>query len=75
MGETHGNAVHKISSRVSDDANMFSCVAMGDAVRCGDVNRGFHPRLNSVDRYAIKSQCTQDMNAVPFHCPLTFLNS
>ena len=31
VGETHGNAVHKISSRVSDDANMFSCVAMGDA--------------------------------------------
>ena len=32
MDEIHGMAEQKISRRVSDDANMFSCVAMGDAV-------------------------------------------
>jgi len=32
VDEIHGKAEQKISSRVSDDANMFSCVAMGDTV-------------------------------------------
>ena len=58
MDEIHGKAEQKISRRVSDDANMLSCVAIGDAVRCGDVNRGFHPRLNSIYRYAIKNKDT-----------------
>ena len=41
VDEIHGKAEHKISSRVSDDANMFSCVAMGDAVHFSKRTVGF----------------------------------
>jgi len=41
VDEIHGKAKHKISSRVSDDANMFSCVAMGDAVHFSKRTVGF----------------------------------
>ena len=41
MDEIHGKAEQKISRRVSDDANMFWCVAMGDAVGYVNTTVGF----------------------------------